>query len=363
MIRSYNNDDNMVLVDNPNIDLFSYDYIIVAFSGGKDSLACILRLLDLGVPREKIELWHHLVDGVGPIFFDWTVTRAYIKAVADALQLPVYFSWRDEGFLGELLKHNERSHRMYFETPEGIKYYDPVKASISTRRMFPMIANDIERRWCTSVLKIEEGRIALSHQQRFVDHKTLMITGERAQESNMRAGYNVFEIHKMDSRDSRKEGHRRYIDALRLVHPWLLEDVWRIIERYRINPHPCYRLGFGRCSCACCIFSDPAQIASFKIACPGQYQAVLQKERELQTIHYRKIKGDFVSYDLDAWVEFARQGGMKHKDGTLVDATPFTMKASDIRAINSTEFNEPIILDKWVRPPGALSTAHAAGPT
>ncbi len=44
-------------------DLASYDHVIVAFSGGKDSLACLLHLLDLGVPRERIGLWHHDVDG------------------------------------------------------------------------------------------------------------------------------------------------------------------------------------------------------------------------------------------------------------------------------------------------------------
>jgi tRNA(Ile)-lysidine synthase TilS/MesJ len=33
-----------------------YDLVIVSFSGGKDSLACVLRMLDLGVPISKLEL-------------------------------------------------------------------------------------------------------------------------------------------------------------------------------------------------------------------------------------------------------------------------------------------------------------------
>ena len=45
------------------IDFASYDYIITAFSGGKDSVACVLSLLDAGAPRERMELWHHEVDG------------------------------------------------------------------------------------------------------------------------------------------------------------------------------------------------------------------------------------------------------------------------------------------------------------
>lgn len=37
------------------------DQVLVAFSGGKDSLACLLRLLELGVPRNRFESRHHLV--------------------------------------------------------------------------------------------------------------------------------------------------------------------------------------------------------------------------------------------------------------------------------------------------------------
>jgi len=39
--------------------LASYDKYIVAFSGGKDSIALVLYLLSVGVPTHKIELWHH----------------------------------------------------------------------------------------------------------------------------------------------------------------------------------------------------------------------------------------------------------------------------------------------------------------
>ena len=45
------------------LPLEDYDLIVVLFSGGKDSTACFLKLLELGVPKEKIELWHHDIDG------------------------------------------------------------------------------------------------------------------------------------------------------------------------------------------------------------------------------------------------------------------------------------------------------------
>ena len=51
-------------------DLKSYDRIVVAFSGGKDSVACLLTLLEGGVPPERIDVYHHDVDGNGP--HSWT---------------------------------------------------------------------------------------------------------------------------------------------------------------------------------------------------------------------------------------------------------------------------------------------------
>lgn len=41
----------------------SYDKYIVSFSGGKDSTATFLYLLEHGVPVERIELWHQEIDG------------------------------------------------------------------------------------------------------------------------------------------------------------------------------------------------------------------------------------------------------------------------------------------------------------
>lgn len=45
------------------LPLEEYNVIIVLLSGGKDSIASLLRLLEMGVPKDKIELWHHDIDG------------------------------------------------------------------------------------------------------------------------------------------------------------------------------------------------------------------------------------------------------------------------------------------------------------
>lgn len=41
------------------LPLEEYDQIIVLFSGGKDGMAAFFKLLELGVPKSKISLWHH----------------------------------------------------------------------------------------------------------------------------------------------------------------------------------------------------------------------------------------------------------------------------------------------------------------
>ena len=47
---------NYKIISLQNAAFGNYDYIVVSFSGGKDSFACILRILEMGAPREKIDL-------------------------------------------------------------------------------------------------------------------------------------------------------------------------------------------------------------------------------------------------------------------------------------------------------------------
>ena len=101
--------------------LQSYDAIVVAFSGGKDSLACVLHLLDLlNGDTSRVELWHHLVDGDrSEALWDWPVTSSYCQAVAKALDLPLYFSWRDGGFEREMLRDHQPTGAIVTQLPGG----------------------------------------------------------------------------------------------------------------------------------------------------------------------------------------------------------------------------------------------------
>jgi 3'-phosphoadenosine 5'-phosphosulfate sulfotransferase (PAPS reductase)/FAD synthetase len=332
-----------------------YDYIIVAFSGGKDSLACILHLLELGVPKEKIELWHHEVDGrESGHFMDWTVTPGYCRAVANALGLPIYYSWRTGGFRGEMLRENRKTLPIRFEVPGGqIKESGGKGGKKSTRRLFPMVTSKLRYRWCSAYLKIEAGRAAMNNQARFNNKKTLMITGERAQESVARSKYKQFEImdhcdtarSKMKVNESKREKSNRYVDAWRPVFNWDITEVWKIIERWNINPHPCYKMGWGRCSCAGCIFGKPDQFASLMHVDPNCFWQMFNHESEFdRSIKYKtKTINGVKSYINQSILDYAMKG------------TPFHMNPEDIQQVNSENYYQPVFVKHWEYPSGAFA--------
>lgn len=321
----------------PQLD--SYDHFVVAFSGGKDSLACLLCLIDLGVPRERIELWHHDVDGrEGSALMDWPVTRDYCKKVAEAFGVAIYFSWKAGGFEREMLRNEQATAPMFFETPDGVRTTGG-KGRPNTRMQFPQVSADLSVRWCSAYLKIDVGAAAIRGQARFVGKRTLFVTGERAEESAARAKYKTFEPHRADLRNGRPN-KRRHVDAWRPVHGWAESEVWAIIERHRVAPHPAYRLGWGRVSCAACIFGSPDQWASLRAVNPAQFERISGYEQRFGKTIKRKL----------SVIQTAERG------------RAYAMAAEDKRAALSDTFEEPVVVDgPWQLPAGAYG--DSCGPT
>lgn len=314
-------------------DLASYDTIVVAFSGGKDSLACLLHLLDCGVPRSKIELWHHDVDGrEGSALMDWACTAAYCRAVADALGVRIYFSWLTGGFERELLRQESAKAPTCWEEPDEqgslVVRQSGGEGAPNTRRRFPQVSADLRVRYCSPYLKIDVCAAALRGSRRFDGRRVLVVTGERAEESPGRAKYATFEPHRSDQRDGRA---RRAVDAWRPVHRWTGDEVWALIERHRVNPHPAYRAGFGRVSCQFCIFGSPDQWASARAVSPERWEKIAQLEEAFGHTIQRK--------------ESVRTRTAR--------GTPYAISEADLAACRSHTFDEPVILDTWTRPAGA----------
>ena len=318
-------------------DLESYDIFCVFFSGGKDSVAAVLHLLEQGVPKERVELHHHRVDGAeGSDLFDWPVTDAYVKAFADALGLKLYFSWKEEGLEGEMLRNNERTKAAWFETPDGLMTSGGTTGKLGTRLKFPAVAADLRTRWCSAYSKVDIGSKVITNQTRFYGKKTLVVTGERAEESSNRAKYLAFEPHRTDRRNGR---HQRHVDQFRAVHDWKESQVWAIMERWGVLAHPAYFAGFGRCSCQFCIFGSKDQWATVRQISPQRFQRIADYERQFA----HTIRKD-VSVE-----QLADMG------------TPYPAATPERAAIAlSREYPLDIITDAWELPAGAYG--ENAGP-
>jgi len=338
-------------------NILDYDIYIVAWSGGKDSLACFLRLLELGVPKEKIELWHHDIDGNAEQFMDWECTPAYCEAVAKAFGVKYYRSYKIGGFKREMLRDNSATAPIVFQVPKeewsntmlkrkldtrGYYIVTGGNGPLNTRLKFPQVSADLKVRWCSAYLKIDVCATAIRNQERFsrLRVRTLVISGERAEESPNRSRYAELEPDRADNRTGRVP---RYVDRCRLVKNWTEKEVWEIIERFLVRAHPAYYIGWGRVSCKWCIFGNANQTCSANRLSPEQGQGIIQLEKQFNhTIKRNKSVADLIAA------------------GTPYEAIE-SMNEQAIAAI-STEYNLPIIMEPgtWVLPAGAFG--ESCGP-
>ena len=257
-------------------DLESYDHFVVAFSGGKDSIACLLTLLEAGVSPSRIDVYHHDVDGAGAAFMDWPSTTGYCRAVTRALGVPLYLSWKEGGFQREMLRDNAPTAPIRFETPGGAVGQVGGQGPDGTRLRFPQVTANLNQRWCSAYLKIDVMAALIRAQDRFLDRRTLIITGDRGQESKARAGYAVFEPDRVDTRGGTRR--RRHVDHWRPVHHLDEAAVWAMMRRHGIVPAPAYRLGWSRLSCLACIFGNTDQWASLRHIAPAWFETIASYE-------------------------------------------------------------------------------------
>lgn len=319
------------------INLDIYETIIVVFSGGKDSLACLLDLLDSGVDKSKIELWHHDVDGrEGSELMDWPITPGYCQAIADAFEIPIYFSWKVGGFEREMLRDKALTAPTKFETPAGeIVQVGGTRGKLGTRLMFPQMTASLGTRYCSAYVKIDVCAAAIRNQKRFNNSRTLVVSGERAEESAARSHYATFEPDRSDNRNGRNQ---RHVDRYRPVHKWSEQQVWDIIEKLKVAPHPAYILGWGRVSCLTCIFGSCNQWASaFKIA-PRKVRRISHYENEFGvTIHRTETVAERVGKGI-----------------------PYQMDPKIVKVAMGKVYTLPVFVDNWQLPAGAFG--ESCGP-
>lgn len=385
------------------LPLEEYDLVAILLSGGKDSIACYYKLLELGVPKNKMEFWHHDIDGGHPSRrMDWRCTQNYVRSFAEAENIPLRLSWRVNGFFGELYRVGASEPVEWMEPDTGeilqckpsINYLkceelkkqsaDQMEEELKKygyRMKFPAKTGDLSRRWCSAYLKIMVADSVMSnlsslgklaemggkrlkfpakggtHQGRWCSGslkasvqdsvtsnldktreniKILVVSGERRGESAGRAKYNEMEIHRTNAE---KKAHRT-VHQWRPVIDYSEKDVWEVLKRHKVNPHPCYRAGWNRCSCAMCIFSTPKLFAGIKELYPEDYALLCQDEKILGFTLDNKC-------DLDTFVGDAKSC-VYHGD------------AQAIHSLLTGEYtvDDVYVKGKWIYPAGAFHGAE-----
>lgn len=351
------------------LPLEMYDLVIVLISGGKDSIACYYKLLELGVPKSKIEFWHHDIDGGHPSrTMDWRCTANYIRSFAEAEQIPLRVSWRKNGFFGELYRIGASELIEYvdpetgeiYQCPPSKKYMECQKLKVAAisemenklaefgyRMKFPMKSGDLSRRWCSAYLKImvadtvlrNMNSVAANLTKTRMDIKLLIVSGERRGESVGRSKYNEIEIHRTNAVSK----HHRTVHQWRPVIGYSEKDIWEVLKRHKVNPHPCYRAGWNRCSCAMCIFSTPQLFAGIRELYPKEYALLCQDEKVL-------------GFTLDNHCDLETYIGS-------ADSCVYHGDKEAIQSLLTGEFpvESVYVKDKWKYPVGAFHGA-AGGP-
>ena len=268
---------------------------------------------------------------------DWPVTHAYCEAVARALDLPICFQWREGGFLREMLRDGAPTAPVTVQDEAGHRETKGGHGPAGTRLKYPQVSADLSVRWCSAYLKIDVARRAIARDPRLQTGRILVVTGERREESPGRARYATMERHPTTNESRR-------VDHWRPVLDWPEERVWATLRDAGIVPHPCYYVGYGRASCARCIFGGPNEWATARVLDPVSFEAIADYETRLSVTIQRKasvrdlaVRGELLAPKpvLDDW------GAM----------------------LQSRTYDRPVRVPGhlWTLPPGAFR--HTAGPS
>lgn len=182
---------------NGQIELSSYDLIVINNSGGKDSLCSIFEICrlakDQNFPLSQIHLSHQILDGV-----EWEGVLEVVQEQATYFGLECHFSQR----------------RKRNGDPEKFLEY------VERRKKWP----SNKQRWCTSDFKRGPGaRVVTKLTSGMKNCKILYVFGFRAQESPARSKKEALVINKMLTTQS------RLVHDFLPIHSWDLKQVWETI--------------------------------------------------------------------------------------------------------------------------------------
>jgi 3'-phosphoadenosine 5'-phosphosulfate sulfotransferase (PAPS reductase)/FAD synthetase len=187
--------------------LARFDRLVVSYSGGKDSTACLLWALETGLPVRVI--W---VDTGNEL----PETPEYLRYIECALGVKVEYCWRD-----------------------GSTFMEMVRA----RKMWP-----IPGRCVVSCANKQDG-FKWYLQSTDTPQSALLILGQRRSESASRAALPDF-----------SPIVRSGLSCYRPILDWTLDDVFTYLGDKGVRAHPAYAKGRSRVGCVWCVNSRDADI-------------------------------------------------------------------------------------------------------
>jgi 3'-phosphoadenosine 5'-phosphosulfate sulfotransferase (PAPS reductase)/FAD synthetase len=201
--------------------------IVVSMSGGKDSTAMCLNLLEQGYSPE--DFTRVFIDTGWEDSSTYEYLRYLEKKVGKIQRLKAEIPIREE----------DRSQVKKIEDMLG--FPSAMVRLIYKNRMFPSGA----RKWCTPLLKIEPLKEFFTN----LDQDAVNLVGIRREESPRRASYTEWEY----SDTFECYTHRPLIN-------WTEKQVIDIHTRNQVEPNNLYLKGFSRVGCYPCIYTRKKEI-------------------------------------------------------------------------------------------------------
>ncbi|MEF1335340.1 hypothetical protein REH81_00880 [Vibrio rotiferianus] len=120
------------------------------------------------------------------------------------------------------------------------------------------------------------------------------------------------------------------------------EQIWEILERWRVIPPIAYRLGWSRSSCIACVFNSDKVFATIREYFPDQFYQIYEYERSFEKTIHRNGKNIL-----------ERTEGVK----------PFEcLDKEALKQAIDPSYKLPVFLadgEKWKLPPGAFNQESA----
>lgn len=245
-------------------DFLNADKIVINSSGGKDSLAMLIRIVRqakaLGIPMDRLVVLHCDLGRV-----EWEGTREVAQAQAEYFGLRFEVRRRAGGDLLDQIKARYIKLKAKAER-EGLDKVAPAWPSSAARYCTSDNKRDVAAKFITEIVR----ELALDRPARILN-----CMGLRAEESPARARRSDLEL------DKRLTNGKREVWAWLPIQDLTTAEVWEEIDASGAPSHPAYAAGMPRLSCRFCVLASRSALVLSAQLNPELAQEYVALEAEM----------------------------------------------------------------------------------